>query len=61
MILRMKNFEYFWGSLKNPTFREGGHKKPEGGAWTVCQFKRRAWQERGGGVLERGLVPQCTL
>ena len=30
MILRMKNFEYFWGSLKNPTFREGRHKKPEG-------------------------------
>ena len=24
-----------------------------GGAWTVCQFKG-VWQERGGGVLERG-------
>ena len=21
----------------------------------------RAWQERGGGVFEGGLIPQCTL
>ena len=31
------------------------------GAWTVCQFKVGAWQERGGSVFEGGLIPQGTL
>ena len=43
----MKN-QYRGGLLKN-------------GAWTVCRFKRGAWEERGGGVFERGLIFQCTL
>ena len=34
------------------------------GAWTDWQFKGGgggAWQERGGSVLQKGLIPQCTL
>ena len=35
----------------------------EGGAWTVCRFKKGAWRKkRGGGVFLRGgLMPQGTL
>ena len=29
MGLRMKNFEYYGGSLKNPIFRGGVHEKPK--------------------------------
>ena len=36
----MKNFQYFGGSLKNPTFRGGfnieGELPKKGGIWTVC-------------------------
>ena len=39
----MKNFEYFEGSLKNPTFRgEGG-----GGGFTKNQYRRETVQEGG--------------
>ena len=41
--------------------RGGGLPKKGGGAWTVSQFKGGTWQERGGGVFEDGLIPQCTL
>ena len=63
--------QLFWGSLKNPNFRGGGFTKNQyrgggdclkRGAWTVSQFKiKGAWQETGGGVLEGGLIPQCTI
>ena len=55
-MLRMKNW-YFWGSMKNPTFREGSQKTIiEGGllkkgAWAVCRFK---WGGGGGGAGEEG-------
>ena len=26
-------------------------------AWTVYRFKGGAWQERGGGVFDGGLIP----
>ena len=70
MVLRMKNFDILgvhwkiWllevGSQK--TNIEGGlPKRGGGGSWTVCWFKGEAWQERGSGVFEGGLVLQCTL
>ena len=45
--------------------KKGAHEKPiyrgdclKGG--TVCRFRGGgAWQERGGGVFEGGLIPQC--
>ena len=55
---------YFWGSLKDPTFRGRGvegHEKPiyrgdclKSGAWTVCWFKGGLGNKEGGGVFERG-------
>ena len=37
-------------------------KRGGGGAWAVFRFKGGgAWQERGSGVFEWGLIPQCTL
>ena len=51
----------------------GGHRKTniqrvglpkKRGTWTVFSFKEGgggAWQKTGGGVLEGGLIPQCTL
>ena len=61
MGLRMKNFNIFvihwnvWlsGGLQK-TKIEGG--LPKKGAWTVCQYKG-AWQERGVGVFDGGLIP----
>ena len=39
---------------------KGGLLKKD--AWTVCRFKGgAAWQERGAGVFEGGLIPQCAL
>ena len=46
-----EKFEYYGGSLKNLIFRVGGvHEKPMG-----------LDKKEGGGVFERGLIPQCTL
>ena len=70
----MKKLEYFWVSLKNLIFlggREGGGgftKRPiyrgncpkRGGDLDSWQISGRAWQERGGGVFERGVIPQCA-
>ena len=69
MGLRMKDFNTFWGSLKNLIFRWGEvHenliyrgdclKRSELGKF--CIFKG-GWQERGCGAFEGGLIPQCTL
>ena len=47
----MKDFNIFWGSLKNPI--EGDFLKR--GTWTVCRFRGeggRGWG--GGGWHERG-------
>ena len=61
----MKNFEYFEGSLKNPTFRgEGGFTKyqyrretvQEGGLGQLTDLRGLCKKEGGG-----GLIPQCTL
>ena len=61
MGLRMKNFNIFgvhwkiWflgGGLTKNLYRMGDCLKR--GAWTVCRFKRGAWQERQGGVFEEG-------
>ena len=52
------------GVHEEPIMREQLPKKGGGEAWTVCRFKGRrgrAWQERGGGVFEGGLIPRCTL
>ena len=60
----MKNFNIFGVHWKSNV--EGGLPK-KGGAWTVCRFKGREGRgrdlarKRGGGVLEEGLIPQCTL
>ena len=47
----MKNFEYFEGSLENPTFRGGG------GGFTKNQYRRETAQEGGLGQFAdlRGL------
>ena len=51
--------------MYNPPFREkpiqrkGLPKKK--GAWTVCQFKRRAWKERRGGVFKGVDAPVHTV
>ena len=34
---------------------------PKKGGLTQFVDLRGAWQERRGGVFERGLIPQCTL
>ena len=46
------------GGLRKTNIEGGLHKK---GAWTVCRFNGGAWQERGGGVFDGGLIPQCTI
>ena len=63
----MKNFNIFGVHGKIQVLEKGFHEK------TICsvdclkrgfgQFAdlRGAWQERGGGVFEGGLIPQCTL
>ena len=59
----------FTEKLKNPVFRQagigggggGGGFRKKGLTWTVCRFKWRIWQKRGGGVFEGGLKPQCFL
>ena len=72
MVLRVKNFNFWGGSLRNLTFRERGSRKTNiegrlprkgGGAWTVCRYKRgRAWQERGGGFFQGGVdTPMHTM
>ena len=43
--------QYIWGDCL----------KRGGGAWTVCRSKRGAWQERGGGVFDGGLILQFKL
>ena len=69
MVLRMKNFNILgvhWkiqllggggGSQKNNIYG-GLPKKGELGQFANL---RGPWQERGSGVLEGGLIPQCTL
>ena len=54
MVLRMKNFNCSWGSLKDPAFRGvlknqyiGGDCLKRG-AWTVCWFKRGLGKKEGG-------------
>ena len=53
-----QKYLYFWGSLKNLTFRGGGVPKNQyraedclkrggGGAWTVCWFKGGLARKRG--------------
>ena len=43
----------FWGLIESlKTNLEGG--LPKKGAWTVCRFKGRARQERGGRAFEGG-------
>ena len=37
----------------------GDYLKKE--AWKVCRFKGGLGKKEGGGVFERGLIPQCTL
>ena len=57
----MKNFDIF-GFQGKIRVLVGIHKKPiyrgdclKRGPWTVCRFKERAWQERGGkSVFEGG-------
>ena len=65
--MKDEKLQCFWGSWKNPSFRGGFLKKPiyigglpkkGGGVWTVCRSKRGAWQERGGGVFDGGLILQ---
>ena len=46
------------GSQKNNIKWEGLPKK---GGLDSLQIYRGAWQERGDGVFEGGLIPQCTL
>ena len=33
----------------------------KGGLEQFADLRGGAWQERGGGVFEAGLIPQCTL
>ena len=39
----------------------GGDCLKKGGRLAQFADFRGAWQERGGGVFEGGLIPQCTL
>ena len=72
MVLRMKNVSYFEGTLKNPTFREGGGftknqykagELPIRGGGAVCRFKGELGKKEEGWFLRwgGGLIPQCTL
>ena len=72
MVLRVKNFNFWGGSLRNLTFRERGSRKTNiegrlprkggGGAWTVCRYKRGGLGKKEGVVFFKGvLIPQCTL
>ena len=61
MVLRMKNPTFTGGGrVSRKTNIEGGDCLKRG-AWTVYGFKGVGWQERQPGVLEGGLIPQCTL
>ena len=66
MVLRMKNLNILGVHWRTRLLGGGGFTKNQyrGGELpkkgTVCQFKG-AWQERGGGVFEGELIPQCTL
>ena len=65
MVLRMKNFNIF-GVTEKSNFQGAGSRETniEAKMGVLGQFPDlkggRAWQERGGGVLE-GVIPQCTL
>ena len=48
--------------MKNQYIGGGGlPKKEEGGVLGQFVDLRGAWPERGGGVFEGGLIPQCPL
>ena len=64
MVLRMKNVQYFEGSLKNPTFRGGFTKnqyrtgelpKRGGGEGAVCRFKGELGKKEEGWFLRWGV------
>ena len=67
--MKDEKLQYFGGSCKNLSFRGGVHEEPiyrggdclKRGAWTICRFKGGLAGKTGGGVFERGLIPQCTL
>ena len=65
MGLRMKNFNIFGVHKKIQVLGGGGEFTGgialKSGAWTVCRYKGKAWQEIGGGIFKGGLIPQCTL
>ena len=61
----MKNYG---GSLKNPIFRGRFTKNQctggialKGSLGQLVNLMGGAWQKRGCGVFEGGLIPQCTL
>ena len=63
-----KKLWYYGCSLKNPSLMWGFTKNQyirgiclKSGPWTVFRFKRGLAKKRGGGALEGGLIPQCTL
>ena len=67
MVLRMKNFNIFgvhwkiWllgGGLRK-TDIEGGGLPKNGGLGQFADLRGGAWQERGGGVFERGWYPNA--
>ena len=62
MVLRIKNFTILGFHWKIRPLAGGGECSgniegrglPKRGAWTVCQFRGGAWQEKGGGAFEKG-------
>ena len=66
-----EKFWYCGCPLKNSIFGGGvGHEKKHTGGDCIkrgkegldsVQIQEGAWQKEGGGIFERGLIPQCIL
>ena len=71
MVLRVKNFNFWGGSLRNLTFRERGSRKTNiegrlprkgGGLGQFADIRGGAWQERGGGFFQGSVdTPMHTM